>query len=156
MPIYDLGQVVPDVKVTDTEGHLKPLSQQMGQKGLLIFVLRGTWCAFCVDQINTVQRNHHRYAEQGVESVFITPETADSVWSFRISQARPLKFGIHPDTKRETLELFISQTEIGILPATYLLDTRLRVVWRYIGKDEEDRPNHPAILEAVRAFLPPD
>ena len=153
MALYNPGDQIPDLKVTDAEGHLKPLSAQMGKRGLLIFALRGTWCAFCVQQIKSVQRHYHRYAGVGVTSVFITPESEDSLWTLKISQPQPLNFGLHSDPGRETMELFIEREHIDTLPATYLLDTDRRVVWRYIGKDAEDHPGHQTLLEAIAGSL---
>lgn len=149
MSVLQIGDSAPDIQITNAEGKLVPLSQAVGEKGLLVFVLRGTWCAFCVDQIAGVQRNYHRYAKQGVESVFITPEDGDSVWTFRISQPKPLSFGLHADPSRETMELFVLQEHVETMPATYLLDNDLKVVWSYYGTGEEDRPGHQTIMDAI-------
>ena len=149
----NVGDVVPDIKVMDATGHLTPLSQQMGDKGLLVFVLRGTWCSFCVQQIQSVQRNHHRYTNQGVASVFISPEAAESVHTFRISYPRPLPFGLHSDPTREMLEIFVEQESVGVLPATYLLNKDRNIVWRYIGQHKEDRPGHHQLTQIIGELL---
>lgn len=153
MEIFQVGDVVPNLDVTDAEGHLKPLSKQMGEKGLLIFVLRGTWCPSCVMQIKMVQRHYQRYLELGVNSQFILPEPEDSVWTFKISQPRPLKFGLHADPLHQTTELFLPTKGIGVLPAAYLLNTERQVVWTHIGESLEDRPTHQQILDAISQHL---
>lgn len=151
---YQLGERVPDIFVSDAEGKLKMLSEQLGERGLLIFVLRGTWCPTCVAQIQTVRRNYQKYAAEGVNTVFISPETEDNVWAFRISQPTPLPFGLHADPDRQTMELFIQSDAIGELPAAYLLDTQRRVIWRHLGIRADDRPSHQQILDAMTQFLP--
>jgi peroxiredoxin len=153
MSVFNVGDIVPDLRVVDSGGRLKPLSEQMGEKGLLVFVLRGTWCAFCVNQINSVQRNYHRYANQGVETVFITPEPYESIETFKLSLARPLPFGLHADPTRQTVEYFVERGAVGVSPATYVLDRDRRIVWRYIGKHEEDRPGHNQITQVIADYL---
>lgn len=151
---YVLGKIVPDIFVADSEGQLKLLSAQVGKRGLLIFVLRGTWCPTCVAQIQTVRRHYQKYASEGVETVFISPEAEENVWAYRISQPTPLPFGLYADPNHQTAQLFIQDEAVGTLPAAYLLDGERRVVWRYLGTRADDRPSHQQILDAVTQFLP--
>lgn len=153
MPKFAIGDVLPDLMVNDTEGQAVPLSKMIGSRGLFIFVLRGTWCPFCVTQIQSVRRNQSRYTELGVNSVFITPESRDSLWAFRMSMANPLPFGLYADPKHDTLAQLVREDAIATLPVTYLLDTNRRVVWNYIGKDSEDRPGHRTVMQAIEAHL---
>ncbi len=156
MQTFMIGDTIPDIQVTNTEGQLTPLSAQMGEKGLLLFILRGTWCPVCVMQIKMVQRYYTSYWDLGVNSQFVMPEEEDSVWTFKVSQPRPLLFGLHPDPKRETSELFLPTEGIGVLPAAYLLNTDRQVVWQHIGQHLEDRPTHQQLLDAITANLASD
>jgi hypothetical protein len=107
-----------------------------------------------VQQLSTIQRNYHRFTGQGVASVFLTPEEEGSVFSYKISQPTPLRFGLHPDPGLSALAQYISSDDIGILPAAYLLDRNLRVVWRHLGQHSEDRPSNTRLLEAIEMHLP--
>jgi peroxiredoxin len=129
------------------------LSAQIGERGLLVFVLRGTWCAICVEQMNTIQRNYHRFVGQGVTTVFLTPEAEGPVHTYKISQPTPLQYGLHPDPNLSALEQFIQRDSIGLLPAVYLLNRDLRVVWRHLGEHSEDRPSNTRLLEAIQTNL---
>jgi peroxiredoxin len=150
---YDIGDTVADIRISDPEGRLQPLSAQIGERGLLVFVLRGTWCAICVEQMNTIQRNYHRFVGQGVTTVFQTPEAEGPVHTYKISQPTPLQYGLHPDPNLSALEQFIQRDSIGLLPAVYLLNRDLRVVWRHLGEHSEDRPSNTRLLEAIQNHL---
>jgi peroxiredoxin len=151
---YDIGDTLTDIRVSDPLGHLKLLSDQIGERGLLVFVLRGTWCAICVEQMTTIQRNYHRFVGQGVTSVFLTPEAEGPVHTYKISQPTPLQYGLHPDPELSALEQFIQRDSIGLLPAVYLIDHNLRVVWRHLGEHSEDRPSNTRLLQIIDAVLP--
>jgi|GEM_PF-4247281 len=153
MDIFYVGDHLPDLKIADDKGSLKPLSDQMGKNGLAIFVLRGTWCPSCVSQISGVQRNYGQYSNKGVQSVFISPEEASAVEAFKISHPTPLKFGLHSDPKRETTELFLPKIENSPETATYLLNKEREVVWVRLGNAETDFPTHGEVITAIETHL---
>lgn len=155
MKTYEIGDVLPDMRVADPQGSLKPLSAQMGEKGLVIFVLRGTWCPSCVSQIHGVQRNYNRYTRHGVTTVFISPEDARTIDNFRLSMPAPLRFGLHSDPKRETSEFFIPvpDEDFTVETATYLINHERQVVWSCFGNPVHDFPSHEQLLAAIESAL---
>jgi peroxiredoxin len=154
-PQYDVGDILPDLEVTN-EGHQpSTLDEQMGHNGLLIFVLRGTWCPFCVLQIHKTQRRHQTYLQQGVDCVFIVPEDKDSVFGFMVSSRKPLNFGLHADENNRLADALTYKPEtpsdrpLGI----YLINPQRQIVWRYIGEDADTYPGKQEIIEAINIYL---
>jgi peroxiredoxin len=154
MSLYQLGDAISDFVVSDINGNAQPISQVMGQRGLMLFLLRGTWCPSCLMQIRATQRYYNHYLNHGIQSLFITAEEPDTVWTFRISQARTLPFGIHPDPCHTILSRFLPAAQITLLPAAYLVTPGKQIVWQYLGKHVEDRPTTSQLVTAFEQYLP--
>lgn len=152
---YPIGSILPDMMVTDAGNMPSTLSRQMGERGLLLYVLRGTWCPFCVSQINGMRRRYPRYQQQGVDTVFIVPEPVANVYSFAISSPHPLPFGLHADEQTELADTLTHPVEdpndrpIGI----YLLNTQRQVVWRFVGTEDDDYPSQQRLLDLIQHQL---
>lgn len=155
-PKYEVGDILPDIVVTDADSQPTTLSQEMGEKGLLLFALRGTWCSFCVGQIHTMQKRYPVYSQLRVNSVFIVPEAQTKVWSFAISSPKPLPFGLHADESQAiTNDLTLtpptpSERPLGI----YLLNRERKIVWRYVGFEADEYASQVALVSAINTYLP--
>lgn len=153
MERYSIGDILPDVSANDSDGITRQISAHMGERGLLLFVLRGTWCSICLAQMRTVQRNYKHYQELGVQSVFLSPEDETAIFSYQVSLPRPPAYTLYADPEKKTIQLLLNPDDIGVLPATYLLDTERRVMWVHRGQHAEDRPTHANLLAAIEAHL---
>lgn len=148
---YNIGDIVPNLSVVDAQNQPTTLDEQMGEQGMLIFVLRGTWCPFCVGQIHTMRRRYPVYAKMGVNSLFVVPESHTSVWSFAISSPEPLPFIIHADEERAiTNELVDLSSDPNMAQAlgVYLLNAQRQVIWRFVGMDD-DYPSHSKLEKTL-------
>ncbi len=152
---YAIGDVLPDLNVTAADDQSTTLSQQMGERGLLLFVLRGTWCPFCVGQIHTMRRRYPKFTKLGVNTVFIVPEEKANVWGFAVSSPQPLPFILHADEENTIANDLTLKPEppvsrpIGL----YLLNPEREIVWRYVGYEDEDYPSHGKLLKIVNEHL---
>jgi peroxiredoxin len=152
----DLGDQLPDFKVTSADGEDSTLQSEMGTNGLLIYVLRGTWCPFCIHQIVAARARYPNLQKHGVNAVFVIPEEVFKIDGFRLTVSRPLPFGLHADE-----EATIANTLAGEpLPGTsrkvaiYLLNREREVKWRFVGWDD-DYPAHHVVLDAIKEHLAP-
>ena len=152
---YEIGTILPDMMVTDANNMPSTLSKQMGDAGLIIYVLRGTWCPFCVGQINTVRRRFPKYQKQGVNTVFIVPEASANVYSFALSSPNPLPFGLHADEKNEIAASLTFAVEnpndrpLGI----YLIGQDRKVLWRFVGTEDDGYPSQQDLLDIIAHHL---
>ncbi|TXT58124.1 MAG: AhpC/TSA family protein [Promethearchaeota archaeon] len=49
------------------------------------------------------------------------------------------------------IDIVYLKTKLAI-PSTFLIDKKLRIVWKYIGT-REDRPSIPLLLEKVETYI---
>lgn len=153
--VYDIGATVPDLIVTDADNMPASLTSQMGERGLLIYVLRGTWCAFCIGQIDKMRRRYPKYQARGVNTVFIVPEPQATVYGFAVSAPQPLPFSLHADEQLDIANSLTrevdepNQRPIGI----YLLSPKREVVWRFVGHEDEDFPSQDRIFDQIEMCL---
>ncbi|PJF40202.1 MAG: hypothetical protein CUN55_13015 [Phototrophicales bacterium] len=156
MSQYEVGTILPDLIVNDADNMPTSLKTQMGEKGLLIYVLRGTWCPFCVGQIDRVRRRYPKYQAQGVNTVFIVPEPYATVNGFAVSTPRPLPFQLYADEQSTLADALTYPVEtprerpIGI----YLLNKERKIVWRFVGHEDENFPTQQDILDVIATYLP--
>ena len=145
------GDTLPDFKITNVYGDESTLQQEMGKNGLIIFVLRGTWCPFCIHQIVATRVRYIHFQRRGVNAVFVIPEEAFKVDGFRLTVSKPLPFGLHADEDATIADLLVgaalpgTSRKIGI----YLLNRERKIVWRYVGWDN-DYPSHQVVMDAIQ------
>lgn len=157
-PKYDVGDILPNLIVTDADSQPTTLNDEMGDRGLLLFALRGTWCSFCVGQIHTMQKRYPIYQNMGVNSVFIVPEAHTKVWSFTISSRQPLPFGLHADERQDVTDsLTLTPTTPSERPlGIYLLNRDRKVLWRYVGFEADEYASQDALLTAINKYFQSD
>lgn len=151
----NIGQILPDYTVTNSERQSALLSEEMGTRGILIFVLRGTWCPWCVHQIMAARTRYPKYLKRGVKAVFVIPEEESKVGTFALTASRPLPFGLHADESAEIANLLVGAPEEGTSRQVglYLLNAEREVVWGFAGWDDEF-PINSDVLEVIDTKLP--
>ena len=155
-PLYTLGDVVEDMPLTNVQGVASKISQEMGEAGLLLFALRGTWCPFCVHQLIATRARYPHYTKRGVNAAFIIPEADYIVQSFVQTASRPLPFGVHADMDGTLSEALVGAYEDGTARkiGVYLLNAKREVMWQFVGYDDT-YPSHTELLNAIDAMLTP-
>ncbi|MCI0712665.1 MAG: peroxiredoxin family protein [Chloroflexi bacterium] len=148
------GDTLPDFKVTSVNGDESTLQQEMGEKGLIIFVLRGTWCPFCVHQIVATRARYPHFQHRGINAVFIIPEESFKIDAFRMTVRKSLPFGLHADEDATIADMLVGAVppsttrKVGI----YLLNPEREIVWRFVGWDDE-YPTHQDVIDAVQEYI---
>jgi peroxiredoxin len=145
------GDTLPDFKVTNVNGDESTLQQEMGENGLLIFVLRGTWCPFCVHQIVATRARFPHFQRRGVNAVFVIPEEAFKTDAFRLTVRKPLPFGLHADEDATIADMLVGAVPPGTTRKVgiYLLNLEREIVWRFVGWDD-DYPVHQDVIDAIQ------
>lgn len=151
----NIGTALTDYTVTSSERQASTLSAEMGARGLLIFVLRGTWCPWCVHQIMAARTRYPKYEQRGLKAVFVIPEEEPKVGAFALTTSRPLPFGLHADESAEIANLLVGEPEPGTSRKVgiYLLNPDRKVIWGFAGWDD-DFPTNTQILDAIDTKLP--
>ena len=142
---------LPD-PVTDTTVSLPDFA---GQDVLLVF-LRGTWCPYCVEQLNVLKKNFTALQKARVAVVAVACQSQFTVKLFL--GASPLPFPLLCDGSRAVAKAYgthylFSHEGFNLShPALFILDTAHRVTFAHIGRSMSDLPL-PTILEKFVALL---
>lgn len=150
------GDTLPNFTVTNIFGKQSTLDEEMGENGLTVFVLRGTWCPFCIHQIVATRARYPHFQRRGVNAVFVIPEEAFKIDGFRMTVSRPLPFGLHADEDGTIANTLAGEPLPGTSRkvAIYLLNPRREVKWRFVGWDD-DYPPHQVVMDAVQEHISP-
>lgn len=150
IPQFQIGEILPNFCLTAHDGLPSTVDDEMGSQGLVLFVLRGTWCPFCVHQIVATRARYPHFQRRGINVAFIIPEEKYKVDSFRMTVSRPLPFGLHAD------EASIQADQLAgkLLPGTsrhigiYLLNRQREIKWQFVGNDD-NYPAHRVVIAAI-------
>jgi peroxiredoxin len=141
----------------DDEGNPVELSKYLGRKVVLV-VLRGVprsegggFCPSCLAQAGSLVANQDEFARRGAEVLVLFPGPDERVREFvRAARLRtpgepPASFRLLTDRECRTCDRLGIRADLA-KPSTYVLDTRGRVTYAYVGETSTDRPSVRAVL----------
>jgi peroxiredoxin len=137
----------------DAEGNPVDLAKCRGRKVVLV-VLRGiprteggAFCPSCLAQAGSLTANRHEFDRRGAEVLVLFPGPADRVDEFtRAARLRaPGGFRLLLDRDLRACDRLGIRADLA-KPSTYVLDTRGRVTYAYVGETSTDRPSVKAVL----------
>lgn len=147
-PAFALADPVTGETVSSTD--------YAGRDVLLLF-LRGTWCPYCVAQLQTLRQN---FAALERAQIAVVAVVCQSRWSVRLSlQASPLPFPLLCDTTRRVARAYgthylLSHEGFNLShPALFVLDKTQTVTFAHVGRGMSDLPLG-VILDKFLGFLP--
>jgi peroxiredoxin len=146
----------------DAAGNPVDLKTFLGRKVVLV-VLRGiprdeggAFCPTCLAQAGSLMANKDEFSRRCAEVLVLFPGPTDRIGEF-VQTARqktpgepPLSFRLLMDQECEACDRLGIRDNLA-KPATYLLDTRGRVTYAYVGETSTDRPSVKAVLAQLDA-----
>lgn len=146
----------------DADGKPVDLESYRGRKIVLV-VLRGVprseggaFCPSCLAQAGSLMANRDEFVRRDVEVLVLFPGPSDRIGEF-VQTARLRT----PGEPGLSFQLLLDQEcqkcdQLGIRdnlakPSTYVLDSRGRVTYAYVGETSTDRPSVRAILNQLDA-----
>lgn len=169
-----IGEVVPDFTTEDLYGKSWQLYAALEKGPVVIVFYRGQWCPICNSHLKQLQEGLSLVEAKGVTVVAVSPERPEYLKrtqektgaqfpllydeGYRISNLFDVSFT--PDTKT----IFTYNTILGAnfkvantddsgrlpIPATYIIGTNRRIVWRHFDPDYKKRSS----VEDILANLP--
>jgi thiol-disulfide isomerase/thioredoxin len=146
------GDAVPPIALSDLYG--RPASYPYEGAKVTLVNFWATWCEPCRREMPILQDLADRRAQDGLRVVGILFDDAGPVEALEFAEALAVRYPL----LRGTLEFDRAWGGVHVLPATFLVDSRGRLLRKYVGADEKQvevlRSDVAAILEG-RALSPP-
>ncbi len=151
-----VGKTAPPFALPDpVTGECVTLDSLLGKDVLLIF-LRGTWCPFCVYQLQVLKGNFEKLRAGNVAVVAIACQSQITVKLFL--KALPLPYLLLCDGSRTVAKAYGTHYVFSLEgfnlshPALFILDKTQTVTFAHIGRNMSDLPVSQ-ILEKFVALL---
>lgn len=139
-----MGKTAPPFALPHpVDGRTVSLADFAGKDILLIF-LRGTWCPYCILQLNVLRENFEQLEEANIAIVAVICQSQLTVRMFL--QGNPLPFPLLCDGSRAVAKAygthyFLSHEGFNLShPALFILDKNQSVTFAHVGKSMSDLP----------------
>jgi len=169
-----VGSEAPNVKLTLADGKTIGLSDLYKKQTVVLFFYRGYWCPVCNKHLSAFAKEAGKLEAKGVKLIAVTPESYDNVAKTR--QHTGIKFTVVSDTDDHILDAFkvnfkvtdkyqqmiqdrlnasIAKTNANgeavlPVPATFIIDTTGKIVYRQFNPNYKIRAN----VDDILAHLP--
>lgn len=169
-----VGTQAPNLTFTLADGTSTTLKDLYTAQPIVLFFYRGYWCPVCNKHLSALAKQAKAIEAKGVKLVAIAPETYDNVAKTREQTGANFTIISDPDNSamiafnvnfnvtepyqkmiQDRLKASIKETNdasdaILPVPATYIIDTTGKIVYRQFNPDYKDR----ASVEDILAHLP--
>ena len=170
-----VGTPAPKLELKDHNSKLVSSAALLREGPLVLFVLRGRWCPFCVGQLEAMTIVADEIKRAGASIVAISPQTVQQSF-FMHDQHKPgfpllsdpgnqvaRQFGLvyrvpeyqQAIYKRAFVNLPFANGEDSWelpIPATFIIDHEGSVLYASANPDYTDRPEPAEILQALTSF----
>ena len=147
-----VGVIVPNVSLVNTRDERIKLHDFIGEKPLVIILLRSKYCPFSRGQLRRLAKDFYEFKDLKVELVPILQDNKKNTKKMEERYCKNI-FPIYYDVKREIGKVFKQEVNIlkfGRLPATLIVDKDGIIKWAYYADSLEDIPDNDEILEIIK------
>jgi len=168
-----VGEKVPSFVLNDIFENKKNVKDLVKNEYLVIDFYRGGWCPFCNMELREYQRLHDDFINAGANIVAISPEKAEytkvsskdneitfdilSDVNTKVMSDFGIVFALDDDVKKvyEQFGIDLEKTQGNSefkmpIPATYVINKELEVVFVHIEEDYTTRCEPNAVLDFLR------
>ncbi len=144
-----IGEKIPHFEIPDEEGNIRTFQNLVGEKGLLLVFVYGTWCAPCVQTLYSLGRTSEIYQHEGVNVAVASVDDAQILKNFKATAPTPINFPLLADHDEALHKLYTSA-----VAKTYLvIDANGILRAKFVNADGRSKPSHQALLEAIQQHL---
>lgn len=144
----EIGPVVglhaPEFTLHDEKNQSTPLKGIMGEKGLLLAFIHGTWCSHCVQTLYRLRRHSAFYEQAGIRLSVIAIDPPSALRVFKMSANPPLAYTLLADEDEQVHKLY----ELEHVGAYIVIDAAGIVRSKFLDFDHHGWPGHARVLEA--------
>ncbi len=172
----EAGQQAPEFSAKDAEGNVFALSEELKKGPVVLIFYRGQWCPVCNRHLSEIQENLENIMAKGARVVAISPEKPD--YLEKTAEKTGAKFSLLYDENYKIADAFdvtflpgsatraMYNTMLGAnlkeaqsddsqrlpIPATYVINTDGKIVWRHFDPDYKKRSTVEDIVAALNSI----
>lgn len=169
----NVGDTVADFSAQQADGSTFRLSEALDNGPVVLMFYRGQWCPICSRHMAAVQDSLSQVLEKGAELVAVSPEKpayADRMIARTQAEFPVLydedyaiaeQFGVLFLPEKEQRDLYNDRLNANLseahsddsgrlpVPATYIIGSDRRIIWRHFDPDYRQRASIREILEQL-------
>jgi peroxiredoxin len=152
-----VGDKAPDFTLENMDGRPITLSEVYRDKAVVLVFYRGQWWPYCTQQLGELKSLLTPEEKNRVQILAVSVDSHDDskkfVQKLKERFTGDLDFPLLEDKDRKVINrygIFNPNSKGWPHPATYVLDKKGVVRWRFIETDYKKRPTNTQILEALR------
>ncbi len=135
-----VGQPAPDFALPDYRGNRYLLSSFRGRSNVMLLFYRGSWCPFCISQLEDIQTLFPTLSQHDVQLLAISPD--DGAASQDLAERFEQPYIFLSDADLKVTDLYgIRRNKKLPHPAVILIDKQGNVAWFYVGENYRQRPS---------------
>ncbi|MGJ8655933.1 MAG: peroxiredoxin-like family protein [Akkermansiaceae bacterium] len=170
----EVGEVAHDFELPNAVGELVSLSGLLAKGPVVVTFYRGSWCPYCNLELRALQDRLAEIHSLGAELVAISPQMPDEsltgpergALSFPVLSDQDAKVAAQYGVAWEVPEILLEHMRVdrGLdlkdlnngngsilpIPATFVLDRRGEVVWRFVDVDYRTRAEPDDIVAELQ------
>lgn len=166
------SEFAPEFALPDSQGQIVKLKQLLANGPVILSFYRGPWCPFCNRALQELQESLPAFKEHNAQLIAVSPQTPEHSTQ-TVKEAR-LSFTVLSDAKNQVAKSFgvvhklpqsiqATYKAAGVdlanfngdnsgelpLPATFVTNTRGKIIYRFVDSDFRRRAKPEEILEAL-------
>jgi len=146
------GQDAPAFSLPDASDEIVNLVDFKGEKGVLLLFYRGSWCPYCVSQLDDIQNLLPTLDRYGVQLLAISPDKAKK--SAKLAERFNKPYIFLADRDLTVAEAYgLKKNKKLPHPALFLIDREGKVVWYHVDQNYKQRPSALQLRGVLNTFF---
>lgn len=168
-----IGDTVPNFEAIDADSTLYVFNEMIKKEPIVLIFIRGQWCPICNRHMGQLQDSLQAVYQKGANVIVISPEKPEYIEKTiektgaqftilydenqKISDAFDVTF--EPSGKDKVIyntilgaklkEVHTDDSERLPVPATFIIDTDKKIVWRHFDMNYKNRSTVEEIIENI-------
>lgn len=144
-----LGEKLPTFSAYDDEERTHTLQDLMGENGLILSFVYGTWCATCVQTLYSLARYAPQLKKEGFNLAAVLIDEPQDIHTFKISSPLPIQFPLLADKDQHIHQLYKADSSKIFM----VVDRHLILRQKFIDFDGSQKPTLPMLMTAVKHIM---
>jgi len=145
-----VGAILPNFSAHNDENIVHQLNSLMGENGLLLAFVYGTWCATCIQALHSLTRYAPQLQKEGVNIAAVLIDEPKELYNFKISSPRPILFPLLADKDESIHNLYQADSAKVYM----IVDRNFVLRHKFVDFDGTQKPNLPTLLAAIQDIMP--